>query len=171
MIFILKKISHILKKILKFFYTKKVSFQAYKVGKRLIVNGKSSVTKGTIIGDFVNFNGMYINGVGSVKIGNYFHSGVDCLLICSNHDYKGSKIPYDDTHVKKKIIIEDFVWMGSKVTVLGNVRIGEGAIIQAGAVVTSDIPKYGIAGGNPAKVFMFRNEAHFEDLKSKGQFF
>lgn len=171
MISLLKKINRFVKKRMSLLYILKVKIQANKVGKRLIVNGKSSVTKQTIIGDFVNFNGMTVNGVGNLSIGNYFHSGVDCLIITSNHDYKGTKIPYDDKNVKKSIVIEDFVWMGSKVIVLGNVTIGEGAIIQAGAVVVSDVPKYAIVGGNPAKVFMYRNEEHFEELKNKGKFF
>lgn len=171
MIYLLKKLNYSIKKLFSFFYLQKVKIQAKKVGSRLIVNGKSNVTKQTIIGDYVNFNGMTVNGVGNLSIGNYFHSGVDCLIITSNHDYKGSKIPYDEVNVKKSIVIEDFVWMGSKVIVLGNVKIGEGAIIQAGAVVVSDVPKYAIVGGNPAKVFMYRNENDFNDLKSKGRFF
>lgn len=171
MIYLLKKLNYFIKRVSKFYYTNKVKIQAGKVGKRLIVNGKSSLTKQSTIGDFVNFNGMFINGVGEVSIGDYFHSGVDCLIITSNHNYKGGKIPYDEKHIKKSIIIEDFVWMGSKVIVIGNVRIGEGAIIQAGSVVTSDIPKYGIAGGNPAKVFMYRDKVHFEKLKTQKSFF
>lgn len=171
MIGLLRKIKFYLHKVKKKYYTKRVKIQAQSVGKRLIVNHKSSVTKTTIIGDYVNFNGMVVNGIGNVRIGNYFHSGVDCLIISSNHNYKGDSIPYDREHIKKEVIIGDFVWMGSKVIILGNVKIGDGAIIQAGSVVTKDIPKYGIAGGNPAKVFMSRDKEHFEKLRSKGQFF
>ena len=40
------------------------------------------------------------------------------------------------------------------------------AIIQAGAVVVKDIPKCGIAGGVPAKVFKYRDIAHYEELVS-----
>lgn len=167
----LKKINYYAHQIKKRYYTYKVKLQVNKVGKRLIVNGKSTLTSQCIIGNFVNFNGMTVNGVGKVTIGDYFHSGVDCLIISSNHDYKGNKIPYNEQHIKKEIVIEDFVWMGSRVTVLGNVRIGEGAIIQAGAVVTTDIPKYGIAGGNPAKTFMYRDKEHFDQLKLTKSYF
>jgi acetyltransferase-like isoleucine patch superfamily enzyme len=62
------------------------------------------------------------------------------------------------------------VWLGSRVTILGGVTIGEGAIIQAGAVVVSDIPKYAIAGGNPAKVFKYRDIEHYERLKAENRF-
>lgn len=138
--------------------------------KNLFVGGWSVVNNDTYLGNNVSFNGMKIYGVGKVVIGNYFHSGVDCMIISSNHNYKGDKIPYDSEHIKKEIIIEDFVWMGSKVSVLGNVTIGEGAIIQAGAVVVSNVPKYAIVGGNPAKVFMYRDKEKFELLKSQGKF-
>ena len=46
------------------------------------------------------------------------------------------------------------------------VEIEEGAIIQAGAVVVQNVPKYAIVGGNPAKIFKYRNIDHYEKLKS-----
>jgi len=53
---------------------------------------------------------------------------------------------------------------------LGGVRIGEGAIVQAGSVVVHDIPKCAIVGGNPAKVFKYRNKVHYYELKKAGRF-
>ncbi|CAA6676531.1 Unannotated [Lentimonas sp. CC4] len=92
-------------------------------------------------------------------------------MISQVHNYdSGSKIPYDDTYILKDIIIEDQVWLGSRVIVLGGVTIGEGAIIQAGSVVVNDIKKYGIAGGNPAKVFKSRDIEHYERCKSENAF-
>jgi len=49
-------------------------------------------------------------------------------------------------------MIEDYVLFGYNVTVLKGVKIGKGAIIGAGSVVTNDIPEMCIAAGNPAKV-------------------
>ncbi|KON26767.1 acetyltransferase [miscellaneous Crenarchaeota group archaeon SMTZ-80] len=153
------------------FYTFQVRRMAQEVGKDLRVNGRSSVTKNTILGNNVNFNGMEIGGGGNVKIGNNFHSGPGCLMITQNHDYdQGDAIPYGSKYIYKDIIIEDNVWLGDRVIILGGVTIGEGAIIQAGSVVVSDIPKYGIAGGHPAKVFKYRNKEHYEKLKSEGKF-
>ncbi|AXB42777.1 CatB-related O-acetyltransferase [Amycolatopsis albispora] len=48
------------------------------------------------------------------------------------------------------------VWFGYGVTVMPGVRIGHGAIIASGSVVTSDVPDYGIAGGNPARLIRTR---------------
>ena len=118
----------------------------------LKVNYKSHFTRNTYLGKNCHFNGMEINGGGKVTIGDNFHSGPGCMMITQNHNYdKGTKIPYDSTYILKDISIGDNVWLGSRVIILGGVKIGEGAIIQA------DIPKYGIAGGHPAKVFKYRN--------------
>jgi len=67
-------------------------------------------------------------------------------------------------------LIEDNVWLGHRVIILGGVTIGEGAIIQAGSVVVKDIPKYAIAGGHPAKVFKYRDIKHYNRLKKEKKF-
>lgn len=115
---------------------------------------------------------MVIRGEGQVHIGNFFHSGKEILIVNSYHKYDGGDaIPYDTKEsIHKNVTIEDYAWIGDRVTILGGVTIGEGAIIQAGAVVVSDIEKYGIAGGNPAKVFKTRDIEHFNQLKAAGKF-
>lgn len=138
---------------------------------KLYIGGKSVFSKNTVLGYNTNFNGITINGYGFVTIGDNFHSGTECLIITSNHNYdNGKAIPYDDTHIIKNVVIEDNVWLGDRVIILGGVNIGEGAIIQAGAVITKDIPPLSIAGGNPAKVFKERNKSHYYDLKEKNKF-
>ena len=52
----------------------------------------------------------------------------------------------------KKVVIEDYAWIGSQVVILPGVTIGKGAIIGAGSVVTKDIPPMTIAVGVPCKV-------------------
>lgn len=82
----------------------------------------------------------------------------------------GDKIPYGASSICKDVIIEDAVWIGSRVTILPGTKIGEGAIIQGGAVVHGEIPRCAIAGGNPAKVFKYRDIEHFNELKEKGAY-
>ncbi len=48
--------------------------------------------------------------------------------------------------------IEDDVWIGARAAVIGAVRVGRGAIIGAGAVVTGDVSPFAIVAGNPARV-------------------
>ena len=140
------------------------------IGKNLHVNSFSCVNKNTELGDYVSFNGMQIHGEGKVKIGNHFHSGIECLIITQNHNYEGEMIPYDKTYIYKDVVIDNFVWLGSRVMILPGTHIGEGAIIQGGAVVHGEIPPYAIAGGNPAKVFKYRDIEHFKKLKEEGKF-
>ena len=55
-------------------------------------------------------------------------------------------------------IIEDYVWIGSNVTVLDGVRIGKGAVISANSLVNKDVADYTIVGGVPAKFIKNRQE-------------
>jgi len=158
--------------LIKGFYKNKVLKTVKSYTEPLKVNGYSFVNKNTVLGKNCNFNGMKIKGCGEVSIGNNFHSGQECLMITSYHKYdNGDAIPYDSQkNVDKEIVIENNVWLGDRVIVLGGVRIGEGAIIQAGSVVVSDIPKFAIAGGHPAKVFSQRDIVNYEKLKKEGRF-
>lgn len=160
----------LLKKIRSEFWTQFCRKKCKTVGKRLRCNAYCKFTAATEIGDCCNFNGLKISGKGRVVIGNYFHSGQQCMFLTENHNYEGELIPYDGTYITKEIIIGECVWIGSRVMILGGVHIGEGAIIQAGAVVVRDIPPYAIAGGNPATVFKYRDKEHFMMLKEEGKF-
>lgn len=137
----------------------------------ITVNFRSTVTARTELGSNVHFNGMRIQGGGRVIIGNNFHSGSECLIISGIHNYDaGNALPYDTcSYVCKDVLIEDNVWLGSRVIVLGGVSLGEGSIIQAGSVVAKSIPKGAIAGGHPAVVFKYRNMDHYESLKRLGR--
>ncbi len=55
------------------------------------------------------------------------------------------------------VIIGDDVWIGTRVIILPGKKIGTGAILGAGAVITKDVPDYAIVGGNPAKIIKYRN--------------
>jgi len=157
-------------KLLHVYFSWLVTRKCRSYQKPLYVGGRSWVNNNTHLGKNVSMNGLTILGYGEVRIGDNFHSGPECIMISSNHNYKGSKLPYDETHIEKKITIEDNVWLGARVTILGGVTIGEGAIIQAGAVVTRSIEPYGIAGGNPAQVFKLRDKEHYDSLKAQNLF-
>ncbi|MEM9680421.1 MAG: acyltransferase [Bacteroidota bacterium] len=135
------------------------------------VNAPCNFTSNTFFGKNNHFNGMKISGQGRVNIGDNFHSGYDCKIITSYHNFdSGTKIPYDNTYIHKNVTIEDNVWIGDNVIILGGVTIGEGAVIQAGSVVAKSVPKYAIAGGHPALPFKHRNIEHYETLKKQNHF-
>lgn len=80
-------------------------------------------------------------------------------------------IPYDETMLLKTIRIGKCVWLGNRVTIVGNVTIGDGAIIAAGSVVVKDVPKCAIVGGNPAKIIKYRDLEHYNSLDKKQKYY
>lgn len=152
------------------YYTRLAKQTAAECGRDLYVGAECRFDAKVYFGDNCNFNGISCIGSGSVRFGNNFHSGEECMIITQNHNYEGDAIPYDTTYSYKHVVIEDNVWFGNRVIVVGNVTIGEGAIIAAGAVVTKDVPKYAIVGGNPARIIKFRDIKHYEELKAAGKF-
>ncbi len=54
------------------------------------------------------------------------------------------------------VVIGNDVWIGQNTILRNGIKIGDGAVVAAGAVVTKDVPPYAIVGGNPAKVIKYR---------------
>ncbi len=140
------------------------------VGYGLKVNFPCKFNSNTVMGDNCNFNGIKVYGGGKLKIGNNFHSGKNIEIYTDSHNYEGDSIPYDGTNIIYTCEIGDNVWVGSGVKILGNVKIEEGAIIQAGSVVVKDVPYCAIVGGNPATVFKYRDIDHYCRLKKELKF-
>ncbi|HAL61342.1 MAG TPA: transferase [Chloroflexi bacterium] len=93
----------------------------------------------------------------------YGHAGItigkdtlianDVQLICGSHVFTDPHTPIRlQGATEEKIEIGEDVWVGASTIVLGGVTIGRGAVVGAGAVVTKDIPSYGIARGVPATI-------------------
>ena len=112
------------------------------------------------------FNPMNIRP--GVKIGRYCSFGRNVMVFDANHPieftsthpffYEPSFGYVDEFHaVQVSKVIENDVWIGHNALIMPNVkRIGNGAIIGAGAVVTKDVPDYAIVAGNPAKLIRYR---------------
>ena len=97
---------------------------------------------------FIN-SGCHFQDQGGIEIGDGSFIGHNVVLATINHDLVPSQ--------KRKnhyapIKIGNNVWIGSNVTVLPGVTIGEWSVVAAGAVVAKDVPSYTVVGGVPAKV-------------------
>lgn len=88
-------------------------------------------------------------GRGGIEIGNDVFIGPKVNLITINHDVNPDK---RSATYGRKIVIEDKVWIGINSTILPGVRIGYGAIVGAGSVVTKNVEPMTIVAGNPARV-------------------
>lgn len=165
------KLYSIIHSIRVYIYTKRLRRFSQVCGEKLYVGGKSFFSGKIYLGNNCNFNGMCVQGNGTVHFGDNFHSGIECMIITQNHDYDhGEAIPYGTTYEYKCVVIENNVWFGNRVTVTGNVTIGEGAIVAAGSVICKNVPAYAIVGGNPAKILKYRDIDHYEKLKKEHKF-
>lgn len=97
---------------------------------------------------------MRIGRSGGVIIGNNVDIAQETNIWTEQHDYNSPTY----MSVCKEVIIEDYVWLSSRVTVLPGVHIGRGAVVASGAVVTKDVPPLAIVAGIPAKIIGYRKE-------------
>ena len=110
--------------------------------------GKLLIGDGTHIGD-----NTIIDVCGDITIGKAVAIGPNCVIYTHDHDYKQhSKPAWKGGVITKQVKIEDGAWIGSSVTILPGVTIGERAVIAAGAVVTKNVNPKTVVGGVPAKV-------------------
>ncbi len=93
------------------------------------------------------------------EIGNQVLIASDVAFVNSDdHVYRtvGRRMWDSGRGDKYMIVVEDDVWIGHGAILLSPARVGRGAIVAAGAVVTRDVPRYGIVGGNPARLIKMR---------------
>ena len=83
---------------------------------------------------------------GSIIIGNNVNISPEVMILTAYHDPDDE----DFTGAEKPVVIEDYAWLATRSLVLPGVKIGRGAIVAAGSVVTKDVPPGAIGGGNPA---------------------
>lgn len=121
----------------------------------IVCRGAMLMTYGGDItsGDFCGVNPYsIIYGHGGVKIGNYVRFAAHCVVIPANHTFEMIGTPiYKQPLNTKGIIIDSDVWVGANVCLLDGVKVGEGAVIGAGSVVSKDIAPYTVNVGNPAR--------------------
>lgn len=109
---------------------------------------KLIVGNNCVVGELVQLDAR-----SGISIGDNVNIGGEVAIFTLEHDP-------DDPYFGTKggpVILEDYVWIGSRVTILPNITIGKGAVIATGAVVTKNVPSYQIFGGIPAKFIRKRN--------------
>ena len=115
---------------------------------RKLPNSGIKIGENSLIGEYT-----VIRGQGGVSIGDRVYTSPMTQLIAVNHVFDDPNRPFIEQGITARgIVIEDDVWLGSNVVITDGVRIGKGAVVAAGAVVTQDVPPHTVAAGVPARI-------------------
>lgn len=114
-----------------------------------------SIGNGCVIGQ-----NAFLDGRDRLKIGDYVDIASDVMIYNSKHDINDEGFKA----VTGVVEIGDYVFIGPRTIILPGVKIGYGAVVAAGAVVTKDVDEFTIVGGVPAQVI---GERKLKDLHYK----
>lgn len=112
-----------------------------------------TVGRDTMVGDKA-----FLDGRAPLRIGDHVDIASEVMIYNSEHDLASEKFEA----VNEPVEIGDYTFIGPRAIVLPGVKIGRGAVIGAGAVVTKDVADFAMVGGVPAKVI---GERKNKDLK------
>lgn len=116
----------------------------------------------TIIGE-----DAVLDGRDKIIIGNHVDIASQVMIYNSEHDINSK----DFKAVNGSVIIEDYCFIGPRAIILPGVKIGKGAVVAAGAVVTKDIAPYAIVGGVPAKIIGERKQKQLNYRLGRARWF
>ena len=107
------------------------------------------IAENTIIG-----HSCILDGRQGISIGNNVNLSTGVWIWTLQHD------PQDPFFGTKggQVVVEDYVWLSCRTVILPGVKVGEGAVVAAGAVVSKDVEPWSIVGGIPAKKIGERNK-------------
>lgn len=114
-------------------------------GAEIRAHNRLHIGQGSIIGDKA-----LLDARNYIDIGKNVNLSSHVSIYTEQHDYQD---PYFRREARKdcRVVLEDHVWIGPNAIILTGVTIGEGAVVAAGAVVTSDVPPFTVVGGIPAR--------------------
>ena len=142
------------------------------------VSGSVETRTHVEIGAFSDVGGNFGEGrIARICIGRYCSIAAGCSLGLQQHptnfvltsarqyfanccgwDFHAGSVSLSDVPQERPgpTVIGNDVWVGANAIVMGGIKVGDGAIVAAGAVVTKDVPPYAIVGGVPAKIIRYR---------------
>lgn len=114
--------------------------------------GRVSIGAGTYIGP-----NAVLFGAGGIEIGGSVLVSPGVVITSHQHSFSAEGIEIRDQPLRfAAVVIERDVWIGANATLLPGVRVGRGAVVGAGAVVSRDVPANAVVVGVPARVIRDR---------------
>lgn len=121
-----------------------------------------TIGQDTIVGDHA-----FLDGRAPLIIGNHVAIASQVLIYNSEHNIHS---PNFDP-LEEPVEIGDYVFIGARAIILPGIKIGKGAVVAAGAVVTKDVPEMTIVGGVPAKTIGQRKISQFKYRLGRARLF
>ncbi len=121
-----------------------------------------------VIGDGVSIGPhALLDARNGLVIGKSAVIAYEAIIWTLNHDYNDPFFGGKGAPVE----IGNYAWICSRSIILPGVKIGDGAVVASGAIVTKDVPPYTVVGGIPAKVIGYREEKDYKyGYKSKDDY-
>lgn len=132
------------------------------MGARFFQPNNIKIGQGSILGDHI-----FLDGRAKLTIGNHVDIASQVMIYNSEHDLSDPTMKA----VTQPVKIGDYVFIGPRAIILPNVKIGNGAVVAAGAVVTKDVPDQAIVGGVPAKIIGQRPLADYHYRLGRARLF
>jgi len=104
------------------------------------------IGKDTIVGE-----NAVLDGREKILIGDHVDIASEVMIYNSQHDINSNDFAKVEEVIKEPVEVGDYVFIGPRAIILPGIKIGKGAVVAAGAVVTKDVPDFKIVGGVPAK--------------------
>lgn len=132
----------------------------------------SSASKLKLGGNVYIAGNCEIHCEGGVTIGEHTMLGTGTFILSSNHNWQSeTRLPFDHIGLLQEVEIGKCCWIGARSIICPGVKIGDGAIVAMGSVVTKSVPSCAIVGGNPAKIIKYRDKEVFNRLVSAKAFY
>lgn len=157
------------------------------IGSYCLIGKNTTISSNVSVGNFTYFNSTHAPIIieSNVKIGSFVSIAPGVFIAPGNHDisyatthpilysnYYVNKMGYGSELLNKEGLkdtdvmteIGNDVWIGLNSVIKRGVKIGDGAVVGSGSIVTKDVPSYAVVAGNPAKIIKYRFR---EDLVQK----
>lgn len=114
----------------------------------------------------------YINCRGGVTIGDHTILSRRVVIYSYDHNFKEcSLLPFDEQSVERPVYIGRYVWVGMNVIITPGTRIGDGAVIGMGTIVSGNIPDNAIVVGATTRIVGFRDKERTRKLVQQERFY